>query len=130
MRDTAGNSLFLYGHMPQPGQVLSSLNKMLHRPSGSLTMTAGVDKNGKFDGSLKATLTGADGKVISQLLEPKAKLSGKEAAAIKDQVWTWNHMTMKNLTPPDMPSPRVSNTQQQKAGPEKVNEPTPIQRGR
>ena len=98
LRDVAGRGVFLGGHMPtKDGRAFDPVSGGVDRPSNVIRMTLGVDATGRFDGRISAELQGSRGHVISRMKD------GHDLD--KDQLATWNHMTMKNLTPPQMPEP-------------------------
>ena len=102
--------------MPSRGDGMSAAaGQNAERHGGTLTLTAGVDNTGKFNGSISAVLKAPDGKVISQF-DSRSGPHSKDVPAVQPDVWTWNHTTMKNLTPPDMPAPEPPNQQHNAQG--------------
>ena len=116
LRDAAGTGIFLGGHMPSRGDGMSAATgQNTERHGGTLMLTAGVNNTGEFDGSISAVLKTPDGKVISQF-DSKPGPHSKDVPAVQPDVWTWNHTTMTNLTPPNMPAPEQPNQQHNAPG--------------
>jgi len=97
VRDTAGTGIVIGAHMPSTGAGASSADW-----SGSLTLKAAVDQAGRFNGPLSATLTDSVGKTVARFNEVHDSL-----AASRD-LWTWNHTTLRTLTPADRPAPQIT----------------------